>query len=290
MMDVEQGRPSDAEFDQMIAHSYNQLHQSIRLDARPWWRKLSRFTVITSFVVAGGVAGGAYAATQVLFPAPPEVIAGGGTVVHLDEPARGDKWLNIGMKYNCRPGEHLRLKNGDAVIFAVDCDAEGYSADDATVVSRGVSDSIPIGEVRGRTLTLDSNLTRDFRIKATFGPIKVVQQIVLPGRGGDGMVDWTTPDYEVNKYGLTVGPMMVNVPEGQEPDLVPVDFEGGVGYLLTKEMISDFPTDPDEIEAREDEQRRLGLLDDEGNIYTRVYAADGKTVLGKILTGTSSSE
>ena len=63
--------PSEAEFDQMIASSRVKLHQALDLEARPWWRKLSRMTVVTVVVFsAGGVAGGAYAASQALSPAP----------------------------------------------------------------------------------------------------------------------------------------------------------------------------------------------------------------------------
>lgn len=293
MTDLVQDRPSDAEFDQMIARSHIQLRQSIGEGARPWWRRMSRFTVIASIVVAGGVAGGAYAATQALFPPPPEVIAGGDSVVHLDKPAPGDKWLNVGIAYTCKPGEHFTLRNADTVIFDEDCDAMYYSDSEEGPdgrAARGISKSIPIAEVDGRTLTMDSSLTRDYRIKATFGPIEVLQQITLPGRGADGKVDWATPDYEVNEYGLTVGTPKMNTPEDQWPDLYPVLFEGREAYFLGKDMNRAQPTNPAGAVKYMDDMRREGLIDDKGNIFAKVYAADGKTVLGKILTGTFSEK
>lgn len=283
MIDLDQDRPSDAEFDQMIAHSYDQLRQSIRDEARPWWRRMSRFTVIASIVVAGGVAGGAYAATQALFPPPPEVIAGGNSVVHLD----------VGMAYTCKPGEHFTLKSGDSVIFDEDCDAMYYDTDEETPdgrAPRGVAKSIPIGDVEGRTLTMDSNLSRDYRIEATFSPIEEMQTLVLPGRGSDGKVDWATPDYKVNEYGLTVGVPRINTPEDQWPDLYPVMFEGREAYFLGKEVNEPIPLSREGRRKQHEERLRLGLIDEKGNTYRRVYAADGKTVLGKILTGTSSEK
>lgn len=293
MIDIDQDRPSDAEFDQMIAHSYEELHKSIRDASRPWWRRMSRFTVITSIVIAGGVAGGAYAATQALFPPPPEVIAGGSTVIHLDKPASGDKWLNVAMAYTCKPGERFTLKSGDNVIFDEDCDAMYYNTDEELPdgrAPRGVSKSVPIGEVEGRTLTMDSTLSRDYRVEATFGPIEEMQPLVLPGRGDDGKVGWAKPDYEVNEYGLTVGVPRINTPEDQWPDLYPVLFEGREAYFLGKEINEPIPLSPERRREQHEERLRLGLIDEKGNTYQRVYAADGKTVLGKKWTGTVSEK
>lgn len=290
MRDLVEERPSDAEFDQMVARSRDQLLKSIRGESRPWWRRMSRFTVIASIVVAGGVAGGAYAATQALFPSPPEVIAGGSTVVRLDEPAPGDKWLNVGIVYSCGSGESFTLRNGDDIIFDVDCDAMFPGEDPAIGAGggRGIYDSIPVGDVHGRALTLDSNLSHDYRIEASFGPTEEMQPLVLPGRGADGEVDWAAPDYEVNEYGLTVGVPKANTPEDQWPDLYPVMFEGREAYFLGEEMNGPMPMNLDEMKKRTDEQRREGLVDDKGNVYRKVYAADGKTVLGKKWIGTVS--
>ena len=311
-MDTNQTRqwPSDAEFDQLISDVHAKLRKAVQLEARPWWRKLSRLTTATVIVVsAGGVAGGAYAATQLLAPSPPQVFTGN-TVVKLDAPAPGDKWLNIQIAYSCRPGEHFTLKNGAQTIFKEDCNATYYSADRSMSDSqqdsdpdpesaqsagsreaeRGIAKSLPIGDVRGNTLTMTSTLTRDYRIAAEFGPTATMKQLVLPARRGDGSIDWATPDYTVNEYGLTVGVPKINTPEDQWPDLYPVTFHGRQGYFLGKDMNPAIPANPAAARKYDEEQRREGLIDDKGNMYTKVYAADGKTVLGKMKTGTFSSK
>lgn len=141
--------------------------------------------------------------------------------------------------------------------------------------------------MHGRKLTLDSTLTRDYRIDATFGLTATMKRLVLPDRRADGSIDWATPDYTVNKYGLTVGVPKVNTPEDQWPDLYPVTFHGREGYFLGKDMNASVPMNSAEAKTYMDRQRREGLIDDKGNTYQKVYADDGKTVLGKIKTGTS---
>lgn len=311
-MDIDQvrDRPSDAEFDDMVTRGHTKIRQALRLESRPWWRRLSRLTTVSVVVVAAGVAaGGAYAATQLLTPSPPPVFTGN-TVVKLDAPAPGDKWLNVQIAYSCRPGEHFTLKYGEQTIFDEDCDAGYYSTDESMSGTppgsdpggmrpkaagpgrgeRGISKSLPMGDVHGRKLTMDSTLTNNYRIDATFGPTATLKQLVLPGQRADGSIDWATPDYKVNKYGLTVGVPKINTPEDQWPDLYPVNFQGREAYFLSKDMNQPELTNPAEARANTDRQRREGLIDDKGNMYTRVYAADGKTVLGKIKTGTVSSK
>lgn len=69
-------QPSDAEFDQMITSARRRIHQTFELETRPWWRRLSRLTTATVIAFsAGGLAGGAYAASQVLSPSPDPAIS-----------------------------------------------------------------------------------------------------------------------------------------------------------------------------------------------------------------------
>lgn len=310
-MDDSQTRrwPSDAEFDEMVAGVHRKILQTQQVESRPWWKKWSRLTTATVIVVcAGGVAGGAYAATQLLASTPPPVF-NGNTVVTLDAPAAGDKWLNVQIAYTCRPGEHFTLKNGKQTIFDEDCDAGHYSTDKSMSVEqpksgggtpsglpvgqgsaqRGLYKSLLIDDVDGDTLRMTSTLTRDYRIAAAFGPTAAMKQLVLPGRRADGAVDWATPDYTVNEYGLTVGLPKINTPEDQWPDLYPVTFRGREGYFLGRDMRSQQLVDPSEAKAHREKRRRDGLIDDKGNLYAKVYAADGKTVLGKQLVGWTSS-
>lgn len=309
-MDNSQTRPwpSDAEFDQMIAGVQLKIQQTLRSETSPWWKKWSRLTTAAFIVVcAGGVAGGAYAANQLLTSTPPSVFTGN-TVVKLDAPAPGDKWLNVQVAYTCRPGERFTLKNGEQTIFDEDCDANHYSTDESIVVEpsrsggvppdrparqgraqRGMFKGLPIDDVQGNSLMMTSTLTRDYRIVATFGPTVAMKHLVLPGRRADGAVDWATPDYTVNEYGLTVGAPKINTPEDQWPDLYPMTFRGREAYFLGEDMRSQIPMDPSEAKAYKQERRREGLTDDKGNVYAKVYAADGKTVLGKKLVGRTSS-
>lgn len=311
-MDIDQQghRPSEADFDDMVAHTHTTMRRAMRSESLPWWRKLSRLTTVVGALVAtGAVAGGAYAATQLFTPSPPPAVHTGSTVVKLDTPAPDDKWLNVQMAYTCKPGERFTLRDGDRVIFDENCDANHYSTDESMAGSgtssdsaassdqgaangraqRGISKSIPIAEVNGAKLVLDSTLSRDYRIVAVFSPTAEMTRLVLPGRKPDGQTDWATPDYTINEYGLTVGQPKINTPEDQWPDLYPITFQGREAFLLGADMMGRLAMTPEQAIKEKDRRRREGLIDDKGNLYNKVYAADGKTVLGKLLTGTTSS-
>jgi hypothetical protein len=302
-----QDRPSEVDFDAMVTRVHATIRRTVRAESRPWWRRLSRLTTVAVAVVAtGAVAGGAYAATQLFTPSPPPAVLTGDNVIKLDKPAPEDKWLNVQMVYTCKPGEHFTLRDGERVIFDQRCRSESRSHDESTadpksaaspdssVVSgradRGIALSIPIEEVNGRQLVLDSTLSRDYRIEAVFSPTAEMKHLVLPGRRADGQTDWATPDYTVNSFGLTVGQLNINTPEGQGPDLIPITFKGREAYILGEDWSKPWPMNPEQAVKDQERQRREGLLDDKGNIYSKVYAADGKTVLGKIHVGTTSSQ
>jgi|GEM_PF-6952185 len=299
-------RPTDAEFDRLITSAGRTVLRAVSERRRPWWRRMSRLGVAaTAVLVVGGVAGAAVAAKS-LFDATPQVETGS-TSFTLDEPSPADRWLNVQMQYTCSPGEHFTVTVGDDVVFDESCDAMYYDpipnqpelaadqTDQGPVptphppgADRGLFKSIPIGDVSGRTVKVDSTLSHDYRVEAVFSPTSEMSMLVLPGRRDDGNVDWATPDYVVNEYGLTVGVPRLNTPENQWPDLYPVRFEGRTGYLLGSEMHGGLIVDRDERIEIERQRRRDGLIDAKGNVYQRVYAADGKTVLGKMLVGSSS--
>ncbi|MBC9225056.1 hypothetical protein GL325_01840 [Aeromicrobium sp. 636] len=305
--DALEDRPSEAEFDDMVARMHATIRRAMRVESVPWWRRVSRLTTVLSALVAtGAVAGGAYAATHLFTPPPPPEVLTGSTVIELDAPAPEDKWLNVQMAYTCKPGERFTLQDGERVIFDEDCDAEYYNTDESMSGSpsdvaatadpgagkgraqRGIFKSIPVAEVDGAELVLDSTLSREYRLVAVFSPTAAMTPLVLPGRRADGQTDWATPDYTVNQYGLTVGHPRINTPEDQWPDLIPTTFKGREAYLLGDDVMTARAMNPDQAENDTDRLRREGLIDDEGNLYKKVYAADGTTMLGRLLVGSVS--
>jgi hypothetical protein len=95
------------------------------------------------------------------------------------------------------------------------------------------------------------------------------------------------PDYPVNEYGLTVGTRNTRTPEADWPDLVPVTFHGKEAYFIKSDMVNQMAGNPEEAVRQMKERRKLGL-DVDGKIYQFVYAADGKTRLGKVYVGSYS--
>lgn len=99
------------------------------------------------------------------------------------------------------------------------------------------------------------------------------------------------PPYKVNRFGLTVGPVLISTPPSEWPDLRAIRFHGRRGYLRvrTSRAAALGGSTPEQAVAHMRSMCRQGLLDDQGRIWAKVYKADGKTVLGKMLAGRTSA-
>lgn len=90
----------------------------------------------------------------------------------------------------------------------------------------------------------------------------------------------TREGFPTNEFGLSVGkPTVADIDAQNLPDLVEV--EGERGYLKSAEVYFPDPKSPEE--AVEQTNR---LVNDKGEIVTKLYAADGKTVVGQFIFGT----
>lgn len=287
-MNQQRVRPSDAEIAAMVARVRPEvLHNA---SSGRWRSRWSRPAIVASFVSAVAVGGVAYAAVERATDEPPETHTGDSVLV-IGEPGAKDKWLNISLTYRCRAGESYVLRDDTAKVMSGDCGRETeldrIDPTEGGVRSRGVRKSVPVDEVHGTELRFESDLSSRYRLTATWGPRALMEPAdTLPADGADGKPAWDIPDYEVNEYGLTVGAPRINTPESAYPDLFPVRFEGREAYILKKDMLGEDAGNPAEAVRQMKEQRRLGLIDARGNIYRFVYAADGKTRLGKMLVGT----
>ncbi|KAA1395416.1 hypothetical protein [Aeromicrobium ginsengisoli] len=275
-------RPDDAEIAAMVAGVRPVVLRHAA--SRRWWRRLSRPAVLASVAGAVAVGGMAYAAVERTTGSAPETHTGD-SVLSIGKPGPKDNWLNVSVTYRCAPGESFELRDAKKEIFSRDCGTESSSEGDDG--RRGMLKSIPVDEVNGTRLVMTSDFSHDYRLTATFGPRAAMAQAnVLPPTGPDGKPAWDIPDYTVNEYGLTVGAPRVSTPESAYPDLYPVQFEGREAYILKKDMLGEVAGNPTEAVRQMKERRRLGLIDAKGNVYQFVYAADGKTRLGKVLIGT----
>ena len=280
-------RPSDHEIATIVHKAGNELH---KITASP--RKRLRISVAGTAALAAlgiaGVAGAAYATVQAVGGEP--TVHQGNSTLGIGTPSSGDKWLNVGFAFRCSTGETFTLRDGKAEIMSGSCDdySPGDGSQDADL--RGIYKSVPADSISSSTLRLTTDFDQDYRIEASYGPSAQMRQLVLPGRNAAGLVQWTPADYKVNEYGLTVGTPNANTPENQYPDLVPRSFEGREAYELGRDVNRALPTNPEEAVKYMNRLRDQGITDEKGNIYRRLYAADGKTLIGKVNVGTYSQE
>lgn len=290
MNDRDGERPSDSELEAMVARARVAVMSGVA-SRRGLWRRLSRPTValgVVGVVAAGGIA---YAAVDRSASVPPEAHMGP-SAVEIGTPGPGDKWLNVSLSFRCEPGESFVLRDDRSTIFSYECGDESTVAesDGRGIGGRGVADSVPADEVHGTRLVMSSDLSNNYVITATWGPRALIEMdVVLPEDGPDGKPDWEMPAYRVNEYGLTVGVPTIRTPQSAWPDLYPVTFKGQEAYFIKADMVDAIPGTPEEAKRRSEERRRLGL-DVDGKSYQFVYAADGKTRLGKKHTGSYGSE
>lgn len=291
MTELRRERPTDADLANVVAGSRVRVMSEVS-SRRAWWRRLSRSTIalgVVGTVAAGGIA---YAAVERTADQPPETHTGP-SVVEIGTPGPGDKWLNVSVVYRCRPGESFALRDATSELLSAECDRESDPEQvdpvKGGVRSHGIRKSVRAGQVHGTTLRVVGDLSSNYRITASWGPRAVMEPAeVLPPTGSDGKPEWDIPDYTVNEYGLTVGRPTINTPESAYPDLFPVTFKGNEAYILKRDMLGEDAGNPKEALRQMKERRRMGL-DVHGRIYQFVYAADGKTRLGKMYVGSYSS-
>lgn len=283
-------RPADEEFDAMIASSRASLLSTVRSTRSPWWRR-------TSGVVLGAVvlAGGATATGLAIADNQPDraELRTGTTVLKLGVPKPGDKYVNVTFTWRCNPGGHFALQQapGSSLIEG-DCDEMNDRGErkrtDMEVWTLGG------GVLRARgdlTLTLKSNLREPYEFEAAYGA-----RPIFSGPGVEGGSDvqrafGDPPKYRVNEYGLTVGVPKIDTATKDYPDLIPVLLNGREGYFRGDDPGyggRDEFTNPDDYRKLWEEHRKAGLIKHRGkwiDTYRFVYAADGKTVLGKLVSG-----
>lgn len=280
-------RPSELDIDAWVAQA--RPHVVARATSRRWWRRLSRPTValgVAGMVAAGGIA---YAAVERTRPSEPlPEIRRGSSVVEIGRPGPGDKWLNVSVTYRCKKGERILVRDETHELMSGDC------LEDSTevgVTSRGVSGSRRADEIHGTQLTVTTDISREYRVDATWGPrASMPMARAMPSVGPDGTANWDVPTYPVNEYGLTVGNRVtVNTPESAWPDLMPTTYKGHEAYFRTKDSLGQMAGTPEEA-VREMRERKQQGLNVDGKLYQFVYAADGRTRLGKKYVGSTSSK
>lgn len=221
-------------------------------------------------------------------PEPPPTVTGD-SVIEIGRPAPGDKWLNLAISYRCKPGEGFDLRDGGRRVAWADCDLQSFpDEDDSTKLvpgPGGIQKSIPVGDVRGTALVLENTLTDAVIVKAEFAPTSAMSSPEqLPANGPDGKPEWVIPTYPVNKFGLTVGNIRVDVPESAYPDLIPFELDGREVYGLKRSFILQLPGRPGEF-SREEVDRARGVREDEqGHLQLKAYEADGKSFAGWVDT------
>jgi hypothetical protein len=278
-------RPSETEIESWVAAV--RPHVVARAGRRGWLRRLRPPLVAGAVVGAVAVGGLAYAAVErTRGPGAVPEIRHGASVVEIGAPAAGDRWLNLSMTYRCREGERFSVRDDRHELVAGRCE----DSDGRGVTSRGISRSVPADEVRGTRLSVVSDLSREYRVDATWGPRRSMPRAqAMPSVGPDGVAAWDLPRYRVNQYGLTVGDSYtINTPESARPDLLRTTYRGRVAYFRTSEEMA-MPGSPEEAVRQTEERRALGL-DVDGRLYRFVYAADGKTRLGKVHVGDYTQE
>lgn len=290
-MTARRERPSDAEVEGWVIASRSSV--LAHANTRRWRRRLSRPMVIGSVVGAVAAGGIAYAAVErTRIPDAPPTVRGN-SFIEIGAPHPEDRWLNLSISYRCKPGERFELKDGDQRVAWADCDQQSFRdpKDPAKLVPGpgGLAKSIPVEDVVSTRLTMISTLTDAAVVDAEFGRTSAMSMPeILPPNGTDGLPAWDLPSYPVNEFGLTVGSRItVNTPYSAWPDLIPTTYRGQVAYFRADDNRL-MPGNPKEAVRMMKERERLGL-DVEGKIYRFVYAADGKTRLGKVFVGTSRS-
>lgn len=278
-------RPSEAEIAEWVAVVRPRV---LARAGRGGWLRRLRPPLVAGAVVGAVAAGGlAYAAVEhTRAPGPAPEIRHGSSVVEIGRPAAGDRWLNLSMTYRCREGERFSLRDGRHELMAGRC----RDGDGRDVTSRGIAKSVPSDEIRGARLSVVSDLSREYRVDAAWGPrrsMPIAQ--AMPSVGPDGVAAWDLPRYPVNEYGLTVGDTYtINTPESARPDLLRTTYRGRVAYFKTSEDTA-MVGSPEEAVRQMQERRALGL-DVHGRLYRFVYAADGTTRLGKVHVGDYKEE
>ena len=278
-------RPSEAGIDAWVAAV--RPHVMAHVGVRRWWRRLARPSValgVAGMVAAGGIAYAAVEQTRTGGPLPE--IRSGSSVVEIGEPGPGDRFLNISVTYRCKKGETISVRDDTHELMSGHCRED---TGEAGLVSRGVSGSRPADEIHGTRLAVVSDISREYRVDATWGPRQSMPLAqALPEVGPDGTATWDAPRYPVNTYGLTVGDgISVNTPESAWPDLIRTTYEGKVAYFRKQDMRGEVAGTPEEA-VRQMQERKDRGLDVDGKLYQFVYAADGRTRLGKVLVGSHS--
>lgn len=273
-------RPSDAELDAWVAQARGPV--LAHAVPRRWW-KVKRSLVAGSLVGVVAAGGLAYAAVERTRTAEPPTTVKGDSVIEIGRPAPGDKWLNLSVVFRCEKGERISISAGSKELMESGCPKNGT----VTYGERGMSGSKPASEIRASELMVHTSLTHHYAIEASFGPRPVtVGPGRLPPEGPDGKPQWDIPSYPVNEYGLTVGTRItINMPHSAWPDLMPTTYQGQVAYFRTADDLAMAGT-LEEARRQMREQKRMGLKRGH-KIYKFVYAADGKTRLGKVFAGTS---
>jgi hypothetical protein len=271
-------RPSEAEIAAWVADARRPaLAHAV---PRRWWR-VRRSLVVGAVVGAVGAGGLAYAAVERArtseAPEPPRTVKGD-SVVQIGRPGPEDKWLNLSVWFRCEKGERISISSGGHEFMESGCPKNGT----VSYGDRGMSGSKPIGEIRSTELVIRSTLSHQAAIEAAFGPRPVVPQFRgLPPEGPDSSLQWDLPTYPVNEYGLTVGSRItINTPDSAWPDLIPTTYRGKIAYFRTADTQGLAGTL--EEARRQTRERREQGLDVGKKRYQWVYAADGRTRLGKI--------
>ena len=269
-------RPTHAEIDAWVAGARGPvLRHAV---PRRWWRV--RRSLVAGAVVGVVAAGGiAYAAVERTRTVEPPKTVKGNSVIEIGTPAPGDKWLNISVWFRCEKGERISISAGANELMESGCPKNGT----VSYGDRGMTGSKPVGEIHATQLVVRSTITHQFAIDASFGPRAVTTVLHgLPPEDTDGTLQWDIPEYPVNEYGLTVGSRItMNTPSSAWPDLMPVTFRGEQGYFRKIDSIGQEPGTPEEARRQKQERREQGLEVGKKR-YQWVYAADGKTRLGKM--------
>ncbi len=275
-------RPSDAEVAAWVSSVRGPV--LAHTAARRWW-KVKRSLVVGSVVGAVAVGGLAYATSEhTRTPEPPATVQGD-SVIEIGRPALGDKWLNLSISYRCKPGEGFDLRDDGRRLAWADCDLQSFpDEDDPTKLipgPGGIQKSVPVEEVRGTKLILESTLTDAAIVKAEFGSTSAMSRPeAVPPNGPDGEPDWVIPTYPVNEYGLTVGQILMDVPESAFPDLIPFELDGREVYVLKRTFIIELPARPGEFSMEQIDRHRGIRRDGRGREQFKAYKADGKTLAG----------
>lgn len=287
-------RPSDAEFDAMIASTRTSLIATLRSSTSPWWRRSTGIALGVTLLAGGGTATALALTDDSPAEAGPRT---GRTTIELGKPEPTDKYVNVTFTWRCNPGANYTLIEGGWGHFYEFCE----DRDDRGKPERRANYVYTIGrdillDGGSLTLVLKSTLTEPYEITAAYGA-----RPILPAPGVEG----TTPEelkepygqppaYDTNEYGLTVGNPTIDTAPDDWPDLMPVELNGQPGYLRTDdpgyEPGLQLP-DVERLKAIDEARRKAGLIKQHGkrtDYYRFVYAADGKTILGKLYVGTSS--